>query len=133
VPEFANGRPVPRRSRATRTLKASFTNCVHAANQTKLYRLHNAASAIWQEKCVDDETDVVDQLRESSLAGRFSLPRIGSVAMRGEARTTAVKRHAVAILLAFEEADAQLVGKAVILTDGTAGTVEARHGIRVNG
>jgi hypothetical protein len=38
---------------------------------------------------------------------------------------TAVKRHAVAILHAFEEADAQLVGKAVVLTDGTAGTVEA--------
>jgi hypothetical protein len=38
---------------------------------------------------------------------------------------TTVKRHAVAILHAFEEADAQLVGKAVVLTDGTAGTVEA--------
>jgi hypothetical protein len=38
---------------------------------------------------------------------------------------TAVKRHAVAILHAFEDADAQLVGKAVVLTDGTAGTVEA--------
>ena len=33
--------------------------------------------------------------------------------------------HAIAILHAFEEADAQLVGKAVVLTDGTAGTVEA--------
>ncbi|SHK16638.1 hypothetical protein SAMN05444159_2591 [Bradyrhizobium lablabi] len=38
---------------------------------------------------------------------------------------TAVKRRAVAILHAFEEADAQLVGKAVVMTDGTAGTVEA--------
>jgi hypothetical protein len=50
---------------------------------------------------------------------------------------TAVKRHAVAILHAFEEADAQLVGKAVVLTDGTAGTVEAIwlddvHGLRIS-
>ena len=57
--------------------------------------------------------------------------------MRGEARMTAVKRHALAILHAFEEADAQLVGKAVVLTDGTAGTVEAMwlddlHGLRIS-
>jgi hypothetical protein len=57
--------------------------------------------------------------------------------MRGEARTTALKRHAVAILHAFGEADAQLVGKAVVLTDGTAGTVEAMwlddvHGLRLS-
>jgi hypothetical protein len=45
--------------------------------------------------------------------------------MTGEARITAVKCDALAILHAFEEADVQLVGKAVILTDGTAGTVEA--------
>jgi hypothetical protein len=50
---------------------------------------------------------------------------------------TAVKRHAVAILHAFEDADAQLVGKAVVLTDGTAGTVEAiwlddAHGLRIS-
>ena len=57
--------------------------------------------------------------------------------MRGEARTTAVKRHAVAILHAFGKADEQLVGKAVVLTDGTAGTVEAMwlddvHGLRIS-
>jgi len=57
--------------------------------------------------------------------------------MRGEARTTALKRHAVAILHAFGEADAQLVGKAVVLSDGTAGTVEAvwlddLHGLRIS-
>ena len=50
---------------------------------------------------------------------------------------TAVKRHALAILHAFEEADVQLVGKAVVLTDGTAGTVEAIwldevHGLRIS-
>jgi hypothetical protein len=50
---------------------------------------------------------------------------------------TAVKRDAVAIIHAFEEADAQLVGKAVVLTDGTAGTVEALwlddvHGLRIS-
>jgi hypothetical protein len=57
--------------------------------------------------------------------------------MRGEAATTAVKRHALTILHALEEADAQLVGKAVVLTDGTAGTVEAiwlddLHGLRIS-
>jgi hypothetical protein len=57
--------------------------------------------------------------------------------MTGQARMTAVKRHAVAIIHAFEGADAQLVGKAVVLTDGTAGTVEALwlddvHGLRIS-
>ena len=57
--------------------------------------------------------------------------------MTGEVRMTAVKRHALAILHAFEEADVQLVGKAVVLTDGTAGTVEALwlddvHGLRIS-
>jgi hypothetical protein len=50
---------------------------------------------------------------------------------------TAVRRHAVAIIHAFEAADAQLVSKAVVLTDGTAGTVEAvwldeLHGLRIS-
>ena len=50
---------------------------------------------------------------------------------------TTVKRHAVAILHAFGKADEQLVGKAVVLTDGTAGTVEAMwlddvHGLRIS-
>ena len=50
---------------------------------------------------------------------------------------TAVMRHALAVLHALEEADAQLVGKAVVLTDGTAGTVEAMwlddvHGLRIS-
>jgi hypothetical protein len=67
----------------------------------------------------------------------FSLPKTCNPAMRGEAGITTVKRHALAILHAFEEADAQLVGKAVILTDGTAGTVETVwlddfHGLRIS-
>ena len=57
--------------------------------------------------------------------------------MRGEAGVTTSKRLALAILNAFGEADAQLVGKAVVLTDGTAGTVEAIwlddfHGLRIS-
>jgi hypothetical protein len=57
--------------------------------------------------------------------------------MRGEVGATAVKRRALTILRAFEEADAQLVGKAVVLTDGKAGTVEAIwlddvHGLRIS-
>jgi hypothetical protein len=57
--------------------------------------------------------------------------------MRGEANITTVKRRALTILHAFEEADAQLVGKAVILSNGRAGTVEAIwlddvHGLRIS-
>jgi hypothetical protein len=48
-----------------------------------------------------------------------------------------VKLRASAILGAFEEAQAELVGKAVVLTDGKAGTVEnvwldELHGLRIS-
>jgi hypothetical protein len=48
-----------------------------------------------------------------------------------------VKRRASTILGAFEKAEAELVGKAVILTDGKAGTVEniwldELHGLRIS-
>jgi hypothetical protein len=47
------------------------------------------------------------------------------------------KRRASTILDAFEKAQTELVGKAVILTDGKAGTVERvwldeLHGLRVS-
>ena len=48
----------------------------------------------------------------------------------------AAKIRACAILTEFEEARAELLGKAVVLTDGTAGTVEQVlfdevHGLRI--
>jgi hypothetical protein len=48
-----------------------------------------------------------------------------------------VKVHASAILSEFEQAQSDLVGKAVILTDGMAGTVEGvwldeLHGLRIS-
>jgi hypothetical protein len=48
-----------------------------------------------------------------------------------------IKRHASTILGAFEEAQAELVGKAVVLADGKAGTVEnvwldELHGLRIS-
>jgi hypothetical protein len=48
-----------------------------------------------------------------------------------------VKGHAATILAAFEQAQTELVGKAVILTDGKAGTVDGvwldeHHGLRVS-
>jgi hypothetical protein len=48
-----------------------------------------------------------------------------------------VKFRASAILGAFEEARTELVGKAVVLTDGKAGTVEnvwldELHGLRIS-
>ena len=49
----------------------------------------------------------------------------------------AVKGHASTILGEFERAETKLVGKAVILTDGKAGTVESvwldeTHGLRIS-
>jgi hypothetical protein len=48
-----------------------------------------------------------------------------------------VKLHASTILGAFEQAQTELVGKAVILTDGKAGTAESvwldeHHGLRIS-
>ncbi len=48
-----------------------------------------------------------------------------------------VKRRASTILGAFEQAQSELVGKAVVLTDGKAGTVERLwldelHGLRLS-
>jgi sporulation protein YlmC with PRC-barrel domain len=48
-----------------------------------------------------------------------------------------VKRRASTILAAFAQAQTELVGKAVILTDGKAGTVEdvwldEQHGLRIS-
>jgi hypothetical protein len=48
-----------------------------------------------------------------------------------------VKLRVSAILNAFEQAQTELVGKAVILTDGKAGTVESiwldeLHGLRIS-
>jgi hypothetical protein len=49
----------------------------------------------------------------------------------------AVKLRAATILSALEEAQAELIGKAVVLTDGKAGTVESiwldeSHGLRIS-
>ena len=57
--------------------------------------------------------------------------------MRGEADIASLGRLALTILDAVGEAEAQFVGKAVTLTDGTAGTVEAIwlddfHGLRLS-
>jgi len=48
-----------------------------------------------------------------------------------------VKRRATTILRAFDEARSELVGKAVVLADGKAGTVEnvwldELHGLRIS-
>jgi hypothetical protein len=47
------------------------------------------------------------------------------------------KAHALAILARFERAQADLIGKCVVLTDGKAGTVETVcldefHGLRIS-
>jgi hypothetical protein len=50
---------------------------------------------------------------------------------------TSAKRRASTILTAFGDAQSELVGKAVVLTDGKAGTVEnvwldELHGMRIS-
>lgn len=50
---------------------------------------------------------------------------------------TSVKLHASAILSALGDAQSELIGKAVVLTDGKAGTVERiwldeLHGLRIS-
>ena len=50
---------------------------------------------------------------------------------------TIVQRHASTILTALEDAQSELVGKAVVLSDGKAGTVERiwldeLHGLRIS-
>jgi hypothetical protein len=50
---------------------------------------------------------------------------------------TTVKRRASTILAAFADVQSELVGKAVVLTDGKAGTVEnvwldELHGMRIS-
>ncbi len=49
----------------------------------------------------------------------------------------AVKHHASAILSALDQAQSELVGRTVVLTDGKAGTVEniwldELHGLRIS-
>jgi hypothetical protein len=51
--------------------------------------------------------------------------------------STSVKLRASTILGAFEEAQSELVGRAVVLTDGKAGTVDnvwldELHGLRIS-
>jgi hypothetical protein len=89
----------------------------------------------WSRRCGISEGE--GAARGWFVAERVSLPKLGHVAMKGEAGATTVKRRASTILHALEEADAQLVGKAVVLADGKAGTVEAIwldevHGLRVS-
>ena len=57
--------------------------------------------------------------------------------MKGWTSMPAVKRRALTILRALHEAEAELVGKAVVLSDGRAGTVEVvsldeGHGLRIS-
>jgi hypothetical protein len=54
-----------------------------------------------------------------------------------EATMPSVKLRASAILGAFEQAQSELIGRAVVLTDGKAGTVEnvwldELHGLRIS-
>jgi hypothetical protein len=64
--------------------------------------------------------------------------KLGSVRSQpSEAALPSAKACASTILRAFGDAQAQLVGKAVVLTDGKAGTVEEiwldeGHGLRIS-
>jgi hypothetical protein len=84
--------------------------------------------------------------RGHSVAARRSrLPRLSKINIRfaqpfasdSGSPMPAVKLRASTILGAFDEAQTELVGKAVVLTDGKAGTVEniwldELHGLRIS-
>jgi hypothetical protein len=61
----------------------------------------------------------------------------GKVAVRREKRNAyAFRQRAASILHAFHEAEAELVGKAVVLSDGKAGVIDRicldeLHGLRI--
>ena len=81
--------------------------------------------------------DVVRMLALGAKGVLLGRAWVYALAAQGEAGVTTAKRLALAILHTFGEAEAQLIGKAVILTDGTAGTVEAIwlddfHGLRLS-
>lgn len=66
-----------------------------------------------------------------------TLRRSGNLPLTRETTLSTVKLRASTILGAFEQAQTELVGKAVVLTDGKAGTVESvwldeLHGLRIS-
>ena len=57
--------------------------------------------------------------------------------LAAEVTVPSAEQHASTILRAYEEAQAELLGKAVVLTDGKAGTIEKvrldeLHGLRIS-
>jgi hypothetical protein len=114
-------------------VKANFTNRVHAAIhiKTKPYRLYKPDPGSWQAGvATKHKIDAAEQVGKSRGANP-------DAAMRGEADVATLKRLALTVLDAVGKAEAQFVGKAVTLTDGTAGTVEAVwlddfHGLRLS-
>jgi hypothetical protein len=66
-----------------------------------------------------------------------TLRRPGDLRLTRETTLSTVKLRASTILGAFEQAQTELVGKAVVLTDGKAGTVQGLwldefHGLRIS-
>jgi hypothetical protein len=73
----------------------------------------------------------------SSAPFNANTPSLRPPAPDSETTMPAVKLRASTILGAFEQAQTELVGKAVVLTDGKAGTVEGVwldefHGLRIS-
>ena len=92
-------------------------------------------------RVVQNTKKVLELLAEFGLRGTFFV--LGWVAKRypslkrSSERMPRAKARAAIILAEFEKAETELVGKAVILTDGKAGTVDnicldALHGIRIS-
>jgi hypothetical protein len=68
---------------------------------------------------------------------RFHVRRLGSLATYTSFIVSGTKARACAILAEFNKAQTELVGKAVVLTDGKAGTVDEVwldefHGLRIS-
>jgi hypothetical protein len=93
--------------------------------------------------------EIVGKKRSTAVPADTRLPRVGHDLRTFQMQTPtglnsesgspmpAVKVRASTILGEFEEAQSQLVGKAVVLTDGKAGTVDnvwldELHGLRIS-
>jgi hypothetical protein len=93
-------------------------------------RRKQAATMALKWNCLADRIDC-DEAKLTNLDPR------GRPGLVSEATMPAVKLRASTILGAFDEVQSELVGKAVILTDGKSGTVEnvwldELHGVRIS-
>ena len=80
---------------------------------------------------------IAHAMRPRCCASSAAISSVASDEAAEHGRAMPVKRHASKILNEYGEAQSALIGKAVVLTDGKAGTVEnvwlgELHGLRIS-